>query len=392
MTTIFTYPWALQQYGVGTELDSLREKGVDSVALAAHYHSIQTFDPRAPSEKFVQYPGGCYFDPEPTDFESTSIEPMANTIPGMEDPLSTVREATASRDLGLVAWMVCLHNTRLGTEHPGFRIQSAFGDVHEHSLCPSHPTVQEYYAGIVRSLCRYGVDRIDLESLGFPSVLHGHGTDYGHSKNQVLTSDAEEFLLSQCFCDGCRRRADVVNLDMDAAETLVQELLERSISGPQARPTDLSTLVEEYSLLEDIFELRAVIIERLLSKLASAGGRTPLNYYVADGIGYEAGDGWPAGVQLGRLRKHLDSVTAMCYTTEPSTIRRRIEGLDSAVSCPVNAAVTFDPAISPDRETFSSIARTASDTASGELYLYNHGLLGIDQLDWLEEVVDRTSA
>lgn len=392
MTTILTYPWALQQCGVDTELDDLRESGVDSVGLAAHYHSIQTFTPRAPTDKFVRYPGGCYFTPEPTDFASTSIEPTTNEIPGMEDPVSTVRGATADRDLDLVAWTVCLHNSRLGAEHPRFRLQSAFGDPHDHSLCPSYPAVQEYYAGVVRSLRRYGVDRIDLESLGFPSVLHGHGADHGHSKNHVLTSDSEEFLLSQCFCDGCRRRAEATAVDLDAAESLVQELLEGSIRGPHEQLPELVTLVEEHPLLADLFDLRGVIIEQLLSKFADASGGTSLNYYVADGIGYEAGDGWPAGIRLDRLQEYLDSVTAMCYTDDPTTVQKRIKGLDDAVGCPVNAAVTFDPAVVPDRDTFMSIARTARHTASGELYLYNHGLLGTEQLEWVKRVVDRSSA
>ncbi|WP_433632841.1 hypothetical protein [Halomicrococcus sp. NG-SE-24] len=253
MTTILVYPWTLQQYGVGAEIERLRKKGIDSVALAAHYHSIRTFAPRAESEKFVQYPGGCYFTPEPTDFVSTSIEPLTNEIPGLTEPVSTVREATADRNLDLAAWMVCLHNTRLGAEHPEFRLQGVFGEAHDHSLCPSYPAVQEYYAGVARSLCRCEVDRIDLESLGFPSVLHGHGVDFGHSKNHVLTSDSEEFLLSQCFCDGCRRRAEATDIDMDAAESLIQELLEDSIRGPQDHPPKLVTLVEEYPVLEDLF-------------------------------------------------------------------------------------------------------------------------------------------
>lgn len=391
MTTILTYPWTLQQCGVDAELGKLRESGVGSVGLAAHYHSIETFTPRAPTEKFVRYPGGCYFTPHPTDFASTSIDPMINEIPGMEEPISTVREATEKRDLDLVAWMVCFHNSRLGAEHPEFRLQSAFGDRHDHSLCPSYPTVQEYYTGVIRSLRRHGVDRIDFESLGFPSVLHGHGANHGHSKDHVLASNSEEFLLSQCFCDGCRRQAGTADVDMDAAESLVQDILEQSIRGPHEQPPDLETLVDEHPLLKDLFELRGAIIEQLLTKFAEASGGISLNYYVTDGVGYEAGDGWPAGIRLDRLQEHLDSVTAMCYTDDPWTVQNRIEGLDDAVGCPVNAAVTFDPAVVPDRDSFTSIARTARNTASGELYLYNHGLLGTGQLEWLKSVVDRSS-
>jgi hypothetical protein len=134
MTTILTYPWALQQCGIDSELRSLQESGVDAVALAAHYHSIQTFVPRAPSEKFTQYPGGCYFTPDSADFASTSIKPMTNDIPGMEKPISSVRTVTTDLGLDLVAWTVCLHNSRLGAEHPEFRLRSAFGDPHDHSL------------------------------------------------------------------------------------------------------------------------------------------------------------------------------------------------------------------------------------------------------------------
>lgn len=387
MTRLWTYPWSVVGDGPAASMAALAGRGVDGVALAGHYHSVQTIEPRASDGPRVQsFPGGCYFEPDPTDFEGRAIDPPVVDVPGVEDPFGAATTAATDAGLGVRAWTVCLHNSRLGDANPDYRVESVFGDAHDHAPCPSHPEVRAYYAAVVRSLSAYDVDAVDLESVGFPGALHGHGADFGHSKNHAVTTPAGELLFSQCFCDACRAAA-ADHLDVSAARERVRELVRRAAAGPGERLPELSALVREDPLFDRLFAFRASVVEDLLAALADASGSVPLNYYVADGFGATPGGGWPAGVVLNRVGEHLDRVTALAYTADPDAARARVRALQSLFDGPVDVGVTLDPAVVDARETFEAVVTAARSVADGELYVYNHAVMTDEHADWLEAVI-----
>ncbi|GAA0238130.1 family 10 glycosylhydrolase [Haladaptatus pallidirubidus] len=383
MTAVWSYPWALYSCGLDEELERLADIGVDALNVASHYHSVQTLVPRSPDDRFTQYPGGCYFAPDPNMFTDTPISPRINEVNGRTDALATIVNSAARRDIDVNAWTVCLHNSRLGAAHPEFCVRSAFGDAHDHSLCPSHPEVRTYFAGIVASLADYDVSRIDLESIGFPNVFHGHGANFGHQKEQVLTTPTERFLLSQCFCEGCRSAARNHPVDMDTVEQRVRELLRDSFRGPNHSPPSFATLIERDATLDALVAFRASVIERFVTDLAAASGEVPLNYYVADGFGPNPDDGWPAGVRPDRIDEHLDAVTAMCYTEDFDVAVERVEAVREQYDASVNAAVTLDPSIISTESAFHELTDAIRDVGGGPLNIYNHSLMGEEQVRWL---------
>lgn len=389
MTTVWTYPWAFDADGIDDELADLRDAGVTALSVAGHYHSIQTLLPGSgETELFESYPGGCHFDPEPAHFTDTDVDPPVNDSgpDGGSDAFGTVADAAADVGLAVHAWTVCLHNTRIGTENPGYRVQSAFGDVHDHSLCLSRPAVQAYYEGVVRSLCDYGIDRVDLESLGFPDALHGHGDRFGHLKNHAVTSEAGRFLLSQCFCDGCRAAATDHVVDLEAARTRVRDLLRQDVRGPTAESPSVSDLADRHEEIRALLSFRAATVDRFVRRLADTSGDVPLHYYLADGGGYVPSAVESAGVDLDRLGEHLDSLTAICYTADPGVARERIRKARASFAGPVHAGVTFDPAVVGTEDEFRTVTDVARDTATGDLALYNYSLLGETRREWLRSV------
>jgi hypothetical protein len=385
MTFVWTYPWSLLDGDPGTALERIATRGVDGVALASHYHSIRTLEPRAdPGPRFRSFPGGAYFDPGGA-LEDLTIDGHRNEIDGVADPLEAVRAAAGPAGLDVRAWTVCLHNTRLGRENPGHRVESAFGHAHDHALCPSDRAVREYYAALVRALVSSGVDGVDLESIGFPSAFHGHGVAFGHEKNFAFASPAAEWLVSQCFCGACRELAGD-RLDVAAALERVRSLCRRAAgSGGRSLPA-LSALVREHPVLAELFAFRADVVEAFVERLQDASGSVPLNYYVADGFGRGPGDGWPAGVVLERVGEHLDRATALAYTDDPGTARERVRKLRERVGVPVDAGVTLDPAVVDSRSAFETVATAAREAADGELYVYNHALATEDHLKWVASV------
>lgn len=140
---LWTYPWTLAQEGLEEAWSELADVGVDTIALASHYHSVQAMQPRFPDDMFASYPGGCYFDPSPRRFDGTTIDPLPNDVPPFDDSIGEITDSANAHDISVDGWAVLTHNSRLGAEHPDYRMESAFGD--PHPLCPSHADIREYF-------------------------------------------------------------------------------------------------------------------------------------------------------------------------------------------------------------------------------------------------------
>ncbi|WP_207592760.1 hypothetical protein [Halomontanus rarus] len=386
---LWTYPWTLHREGIDDACERLEECGVDAVNVASHYHSVRSMQARFPDELFRTYAGGCYFEPDSDDrFEDVPIEPPVNRVGSWDDPLAEIVDGVHDNGLAVNAWTVCLHNTRLGATNPDYRIESAFGDAHDHSLCPSHPDVRDYFAAVVGSVRDRGVDEIQLESIGFPSAFHDHGSQYGHDKRQTVTTDTEEFLLSQCFCDGCRAAAESHSVDFDRARERVRELLERSLADPAHSPPSVDDLADREPVVADLLEFRASMIEALLERLADASGSTPLNYYVMEAYGFEPSTLPYAGVRFETLEAHLDRVTALCYVSESEVARDRITALERRVDLPIDAGITLDPDVVDRPEQVGDLLDAIRTVTDGTVSIYHHSLATETHLEWIAEALE----
>ncbi|MGA9400818.1 hypothetical protein [Haladaptatus sp.] len=386
MVAVWSYPWRLLSQQPDTTRGELAELGVTGVNVAAHYHSIRTLDPRSSDTLFESYEGGCYFTPDSKHFADTPIDPPVNDIDGHPDPFADVVERLTDGGIDVNAWLVCFHNTKLATENPEFRVESAFGDAHEHAFCPSNPEVHAYFEGVVRSLADYDISAINLESIGFPSVFHPHGSTFGHAKNQVVRGPDEQLLVSQCFCSACRERAADHAVDFDRAREVTQSLARDVLRTPERQVESLAKLAEEEPVLADLFDFRASVIDDFLSRIAAASGDVELTYSTADGLGRDPNDGWPAGVVLDRIRLHLDRVIALCYTDDRDLARRRVRGYRDAVEMPVDVGVTLDPDVIGSEDEWRTFVAEVGELGD-ELHVYNHALMGEAHLDWLNAAV-----
>lgn len=385
MPALWTYPWTLYAEGLSETIGDLERRGMTALNVAAHYHSVRSLCPRTPDRLFESYPGGCYVPSDSERFGRTPLDPIPNRVSDVSDPLGGIVTEADDHGLSTNAWVVCFHNTRLATGNPRYRVESAFGDPHDHSVCPSHRAVHEYFGAVVDSVADRGVDEIQLESVGFPSAFHGHGREFGHDKRHSVTTPAGEALVSQCFCDGCRRWATDHPVDFDAARSRVRDLVRERLRSPGVGPDSLRTLVDEEPVLEDLFDFRRAVIEEFVAHLASASGDVRLNYYVMEWPGFDPGDGWPAGVHLGGLEAHLDRMTALCYVADPELARRRIRALRRTTSCPVDAGVTLDPSVVGGRDAFEDVVAAVREEEVGTCSVYHHSLLTETQLDWVRD-------
>lgn len=389
MPALWSYPWTFAREGVGEAYETLATHGIDAVNLASHYHSVRSMQPRFPEALFRSFPGGCYFDPV-EHFDDTPIDPPVTHVGDWDDPLARLVEGAHEHGLAANAWTVCLHNTRLGTLNPDYRIESAFGDAHDHSLCPSHPAVREYFAAVIRAVRDRGVDEVQLESLGFPSVFHGHGSQFGHDKRHAVTSETDAVLLSQCFCDGCRAAAQSHPVDIDRARSRVRELVRQSLADPTTSTPSVEALIDDEPAIRSLFDFRASVVETLVERLAAAAGATPLNYYVMEAFGSTPSALVPAGVRLSDVERHLDRLVAICYVPDAATARARVRTLTRAVDLPVDAGVTLDPDVVDRREQLAELVRGVRSVTDGTVSFYHHSLATDTHLEWIAGALDQS--
>lgn len=388
MPTMWTYPWHLYREGLDNAFSQLAEHTINRISVASHYHSVRTMEPRFPESLFDSYPAGSYFSPDPERFADTPIDPLPNEFDEADDPLLEIVNAASAYGMDVAGWTVCLHNTRLGAEYPKFQIESAFGDAHEHAFCPSNPEVRTFLADVAAAVSARGVDEVQLESVGYPGAFHEHGASYGHDKRQVLTSDAEAVLLSQCFCDACREAAADHPVDMAHAKRTVQDILRASFDRPHSDSQPLSAIAREHPEIGDLFDFRAYVVTDLFERIAVATGSTPVNYYVMEQLGVDPGVVWPSGIVLERVEKHVDRMTALCYDGDPTVARRRIETLARRVDCPLDAGVTLDPDVVENRAQLAAVVDGVQSAVAGDVLVYNHALATEAQLEWVADVFD----
>lgn len=112
--------------------------------------------------------------------------------------------AAALTDAGLDvhSWVVLAHNSRLGAEHPDTSVVNAYGDRYPWAPCIARPEVADLLSDLaVEAAVRPGALGTELESCGWYGLAHLHAHD---KIAGFAAGDAEQYLMSVCFCAVCR--------------------------------------------------------------------------------------------------------------------------------------------------------------------------------------------
>ena len=118
--------------------------------------------------------GTVYFKADPSRYGA--IKPILSGLVRERDVLS---EIAGSHQVAANAWMVLLHNSRLGALHPLSTVRNAFGDRYIYSLCPSAPDAREYAVALCKDVTdNYAVSGISIETPGFLPYAHGYHHEF----------------------------------------------------------------------------------------------------------------------------------------------------------------------------------------------------------------------
>jgi hypothetical protein len=194
-----------------------------------------------------------YYQADPDRWSGAALRPAA------AEPAGSFERATEqlrAAGLGVTAWVVLMHSSQLTSTAAGseFAVRNAFGDRYPWALCASSAAVREYAAGLAAEVAALrGVDSIELEACGWYGFEHGSA----HDKTGAVAGPAGDWLLSLCFCGGCRAVYGLAGADPDKLAAQVQA----AADGGPALPADAVGLLDS---------TRAAVARRLLGEVTAA--------------------------------------------------------------------------------------------------------------------------
>jgi hypothetical protein len=377
---IYAYAWDLAERPLQAFADEIRALGLDTVTYAASYHAGKFLRPRGKFGK-VYFPedGTAYFRPAPGRYGA--IKPAANSMLLERDVL---RELCDLGGLAVNAWLVLLHNTRIGSLYPEACVRNAFGDRYIYSLCPSAPEARQYAVALARDVTdTYPVNGISLESPGFAPYAHG----FHHEFALVRPNRWLDNQLGLCFCDHCLAGAKTAGIDAGALRTRVRDDVESYLAGDFDLPADMA----EASWLADtrtdgalgaFLDWRCTVVTSLVAEIRAAV-RADATVAVIPSVARPTGGSWYEGSDLKALAGAAGIVEACFYEASAERVKADAWDVKRRVGDAGSLRGILRPAY-PDLESGAEVtAAVAALRAAGidDIAFYNYGHLRQQNLD-----------
>lgn len=383
---LYTYAWDLVDEGPASVVDAARDLGLDTLTMAGSYHAGKFLRPHGRSGKvFFPEDGTVCFTPDPGRYGV--IQPVPNSLLAERDVL---RELTEARRIAVNAWMVLLHNSRLGERHPQATVANAFGDRYVYSLCPSAPEVRAYAVALCKDIAdRYAVSGLSLETPGFLPYAHG----FHHEFALVRPSRWLDARLALCFCDHCVRGAEHSGLDATRLKSRIRDEVEAYFAGDVEVPDDmaeaawLSDSISD-STFSQFLAWRCSVVTSLVREIRAAV-RSDAALAVIPSVARPTAGCWLEGSDLHALAGAAGIVEACFY--ESSVERVRADVFDTMRRAGTAGSVRgiLRPGF-PDLQTQAEVIAAAEalrQAGVSGIAFYNYGHLPRRNLRWIADAV-----
>lgn len=388
--SMWVYPWDLLDEGEDKVLTRLSEVGLNSLSVAVSYHAGKFLRPHNPKGK-VYFPedGVVYFRPHLERYDATPIKPQPGALVEKADLFESLPARARDHGLNLVAWTVCLHNTRLGTKYPDYTVRNAFGDAYPYNLCPSRPEVREYVKALVADISSHGgLYAVELETPGFLEFEHGcHHEMYG-----LELSSLASFLLSLCFCKGCVRSAHARGIDAEAVRMQVRDLLTDYFEsdGPtqQTEDVDFVQSLSPESELHKYLALRCSLVTDVV-KGAKEAVSPEVKLFVIPALSKPCSLAWREGAELAALAEHVDAIEVVSYLPQIADVRADVGMARRIIGEEAKLHVGLRPSY-PDTISVHQLAekvKAAKVSGADGLSFYNYGHMRLADLRWIQEAL-----
>ncbi len=379
---IYTYAWDLAEDGVDDAVERFRASGLNTVAMAGSYHAGKFLRPHGrPGKVYFPEDGTIYFKASDSDFGE--IKPVANSLLAERDVL---RELCDQPELTVNAWMVLMHNSRLGADYPQATVMNAFGDRFVYSLCPANPAAREYAIKLCSTITRdYPIKGLRLETPGFLPFQHGYHHEFALVRQNRWLDD----LLGLCFCEHCMAGASAAGVDMEGLRARVVDAVETYLDAEVDYPDDMADAfwLADMVLDRDLAGLvrwRCDVVTSLVNDIRAAV-RDDVDIAVIPSVARPTSGAWYEGSDLAALARAAGGVEVCFY--EPSVdrivsdmhdVKRRVgdAGRISAILRPGHPDLT-------DRGMVAAAVAALSDGGIDDIGFYNYGHVRKPAMDWI---------
>lgn len=377
---LYAYAWDFVDEGVDAVLDRIESLGMDGVAMAVSYHAGKFILPHNPKRK-VYFPedGTAYFVPHIDRYGRVKPEPAS--FVRSDDVLGAVADGCKRRGLALTAWTVCMHNTRLGSQHPELTITNAFGDRFPYTLCPAQPEAAEYVLGLVDDLVNsYDLDTIFLEALGYLGFPHG----FHHEFFGIELSTCRQALLNVCFCDACRARAAKAGIGAEHVAEIVREHITPAFdSDTKLDDCTIEELAAERPELAAYLRMRCDIVLETLAKVRAIADRrgVKVDYFGPSPCSRALTE----GTDIAGAAAIADHYVLPVTSPDIAQAKSDIECVTSFVPAEkVILSINLIANSSPTRQNFSSKMDLLTEHGLAGCNIYNYSMAPFSRLDWLK--------
>lgn len=406
-TSMLAFATDLRDEGIDTVLDNVQERaGLDGLTMAVAYHDARDLFPHNPVHKVRYLEGGAvFFQPDPARYADLRLQPRVAELARTSDPLGDLCAAAGDRGMSANAWVVFLHNDRLGFAHPECATQNAFGDRYMTDLCPSNPEVRAYARALVSDIASYEVSTILAESLHFHGLTHG----YHHERYFEDLGPVGTYLLGLCFCAHCLQAARQTGVDAERVHRSVRDELERCFDGDgDAQKLDelsrdqLATVDEN---LPGYLDARAQTVTSLAAGVseAAAEGDTSLVFLELSGAekGFATGRptggaapeiGWQVGVDVAALAGACGAIEATGYAADPERLTLDLDAYRDLVADASQLGLMLRPMPPDCRSANNLVAKVALARERGlqRIDFYHYGFCRLRSLDWIRQSLSAT--
>jgi hypothetical protein len=382
---IYAYAWDLAERRLGDVAAEVKGLGINTITLAGAYHAGKFIRPRGVKGK-VYFPedGTVYFRPEAKRYGR--IKPVENSLNTDHDFFREIGKT----GLGVNAWMVLLHNTRLGETYSDVTVENAFGDRYVYALCPSNPDARNYAVALCADITeRYPVLGISCESPGFAPYQHGYHHEFALMKQNRWFDN----LMGLCFCGHCRKGATAAGIDAEGLRTRIKADIESWLASDFDIPDDMA---EAFWLadsrtdgdLSRYLSWRSEVVTSLVAEIRGAI-RKDAAFAIIPSVARPTAGAWYEGSDLAALAETAGIIEACFY--EPSAERVRVDAWDVRRRLRGKGAIRgiLRPA-HPDLKSKGEVVAAVTGLKQAgitDIAFYNYGHVRASGLAWIGEAL-----
>jgi hypothetical protein len=378
---IYAYAWDLAEGPLADTVSRFKALGLDTVTLAGAYHAGKFIRPKGAGGK-VYFPedGTVYFRADPRRYGR--IKPVANSLNASRDLFRELADA----GIAVNAWLVLLHNTRLGTTYPDVTVENAFGDRYPYSLCPSAPDAREYAVAVCRDItASYPVVGISTETPGF--MPYGHG--FHHEFALMRQNRWFDSQLGLCFCRHCLAGAAAAGIDAAGLRSRVRTDVEAWLATDLDIPDDMAEAFWLADTRSDgelgrFLHWRTEVVTSLVREIKAAI-RSDALFAVIPSVARPTAGAWYEGTELKAVAEAAGIIEACFY--EPSAERVAADAFD--VQRRLRGAGRLRGILRPahpdlnGRNAVVAAVENLRRAGIADIAFYNYGHVRAASLDWI---------